>query len=147
MTFTSTSLSVAPRRFAFAFDPAYRMASIMFGVTPNRAWVQVGGEHLEVSFGPWRVRTPLDNLVGVQTSGDYQWFKTMGPARLSLADHGLTFATNRNQGVCIRFAEPVAGIDPMGTIRHPGLTVTVADPRGLVDALRQVLPVRNPSER
>ena len=35
---------------------------------------------------------------------------------------------NPDEGVCIRFAEPVRGMDPMGKIRHPGLTVTVAEP-------------------
>ena len=64
--------------------------------------------------------------------------KTIGPAHLSLADRGLTFATNRDEGVCIRFHEPVKGIDPLGVLRHPALTVTVDD----VDALVASLPTR-----
>ena len=57
--------------------------------------------------------------------------KTAGPARLSLADRGLTFATNPDAGLCIRFAEPVAAFDPFGRIRHPGITVTVERLDGL----------------
>jgi hypothetical protein len=37
--------------------------------------------------------------------------------------------------VLIRFDSPVRGIDPAGLIRHPELTVTVADIEGLVAAL------------
>jgi hypothetical protein len=63
--------------------------------------------------------------------------KVFGPPHLSIADRGLTFATNARRGVCIRFHHPVAGIEPLGVVRHPGLTVTVDDPEGLVDALSQ----------
>ena len=139
--------SATPRRFAFAFDPVYRMASMVFGVTPNRAWVQVDDDHLEARFGPWHVRTPLTNVVGTETSGPYKWFKTIGPAHLSFADHGLTFASNGDRGVCLRFAEPVRGIDPTGTLRHPGLTVTVADPEGLVRMLSGVSSARSDAEK
>jgi len=52
-----------------------------------------------------------------------------------VADRGLTFATNGERGLCIRFRDPVSGIEPTGHLRHPGLTVTVAD----VDALARVL--------
>jgi hypothetical protein len=46
-------------------------------------------------------------------------------------DRGITFATNGDGGLCIRFIEAVTGIDPFRLIRHPGLTVTVADLDGL----------------
>lgn len=147
MTDAVAPSSASPRRFVFAFDPAYRLASLPFGVTPNRAWVQVDDENLEVRFGLWRVRTPLHNVVDTETSGPYQRFKTMGPAHLSFADHGLTFASNSERGVCIRFADPVRGIDPFGTLRHPGLTVTVADPEGLVWALGKASPARSERQR
>lgn len=147
MTAAAAPSSASPRRFVFAFDAAYRLVSLPFGVTPNRAWVQIDDEHLEARFGPWYVRTPLTNVVGTESSGPYQWSKTIGPAHLSFADQGLTFATNGERGVCIRFAEPVTGIDPFGTVRHPGLTVTVADPEGLVGLLGRVSSARTESER
>lgn len=136
-----------PRRFPFAFDRRYQMAALPFGVTSNRAWLHLGEDQLEVRFGPWRVRTPLDNVVDTQITGPYQWFKTIGPAHLSLADRGLTFATNGDRGVCLSFARPVRGIDPLGMLRHPGLTVTVADPEGLVRALATTGEVRDQTER
>jgi hypothetical protein len=55
---------------------------------------------------------------------------------LSLADKGLTFASNGQRGVCMSFRRPVKGIDPAGVLRHPNLTVTVRDCEGLIEALR-----------
>ena len=53
-----------------------------------------------------------------------------GPPHLSLADRGITFATNRQRGLCIRLHRPHPAIDPLGLIRHPGVTVTVGDVDG-----------------
>lgn len=97
-------------------------------------------------FGPWVVRTPLTNVVDATVSGPYATAKTIGPAHLSFSDQGLTFATNGDRGVCLSFEQPVAGMDPLGLLRHPGLTVTVADPEALVDALRRESPVRTEVE-
>jgi hypothetical protein len=44
-------------------------------------------------------------------------------------------ATTTGKGVCIRFLKPVRGLEPLGVLRHPGLTVTPRDPDGLVEAL------------
>ena len=49
-------------RFPFRFDPAYRRLARPFGVTPERAWVEVGEEEFEARYGPWRVRTPMSNI-------------------------------------------------------------------------------------
>jgi hypothetical protein len=70
-------------------------------------------------------------------TGPYGFVKTAGPAHLSFADRGLTLATNGDRGLCIRFVEPVAGIDPWGRIRHPGVTVTVEHPDDLATAVHR----------
>ncbi len=75
------------------------------------------------------------NVIGWELSGPYAFAKTAGPARLSFADKGLTFATNHRAGVCLKFATPIRGIDPLGLIRHPGLTLTPADREGFVAAV------------
>lgn len=121
--------------FEFAFDPAYRAVALAFGVTPGRAGVAVEGGRLVARFGPWRLETDVDNVEGTEVSGPYRLLTTIGPAHLSLTDRGLTFASNRRQGLCIHFREPVPGIEPTGRLRHPGLTVTVADVHGLAAAL------------
>lgn len=124
------------RTFAFLFAGPYRPAALLFGVTPRTASVVLGGGRLRARFGPWHVETPLSNVTSARITGPYSFIKAAGPAHLSLADRGLTMATNGDSGVCIEFAEPVAGIEPLGLLRHPALTVTVADGAGLLDALR-----------
>lgn len=121
--------------FEFRFDPTYRRLAAPFGVRPSTCRVQVTDAQLDARFGPWRVRTPLANVSGSERTGPYTRPKTIGPAHLSMADRGITFATNPDAGLCIRFVEPVTGIDPFRLIRHPGLTVTVAD----IDGLAQLL--------
>ena len=123
------------RRFSFAFEPNYRRVDRAFGVTPASAWVELTDDTFHARFGPWRVRTDLANVAAARVTGPYSVPKTLGPAHLSFRDRGLTFATTSRQGVCVEFHRPVTGIDPLGLIRHPGLTVTVAEPAALVDEL------------
>lgn len=119
-------------RIPFDFDPRYRVASRLFGVTPSTAYVELGEDTFLARFGPWRVETERSNIRGAGVSGPYSVLKTIGPAHLSASDRGLTFATNDEAGACIEFREPVTGIDPFGLIKHPGLTLTVVDPEALV---------------
>jgi hypothetical protein len=126
---------MTPRRFDFRFTRPYRLAALPFGVAPSRCDVTVDGDALRVRFGWWRLETTLDNIDEVTVTGPYNFLKTAGPAHLSLADRGLTFATNGDRGVCAQFRTPVAGIDPVGVIRHPSLTVTVAQCDALAAAL------------
>ena len=125
-------------RFDFAFAPGYRATARVFGVRPATAWVDVSEERLEARFGPWRVSTPISNVVGAAITGPYAFLKTAGPARLAITDRGLTLATNGSRGVLITFARPVHGLDPIGLLRHPELTVTVRDTERLVDLLNQL---------
>ncbi len=125
------------RRFWFRFDPRYARLGRQFGVRPERAWVVVTEEDLQARFGRWRVRTPLDNVKSVELTGPYRFFKTAGPARLGVTDLGLTFATNGERGVLITFKKRVAGIEPIGLLRHGELTVTVAHPEELTQILRE----------
>jgi hypothetical protein len=53
----------------------------------------------------------------------------------------VTFATNRDAGPYIRFAEPVPAIDPPEKILHPGVTVTGEQ---VEDLQRQLTPLRAP---
>ena len=128
---------VSKRRFEFAFEPSYRVLAATFGITPRTAHVDIGDGAFDARFGPWRVTTPLSNIRAVEVTGPYRFIKTAGPARLAITDRGLTFATNNHRGVLVLFHSPVRGLDPLGLIRHPELTVTVADIGGLEDALSQ----------
>jgi hypothetical protein len=125
------------KRFAFRFTPPYQRAARLFGVTPAKAWVQIADGNLDAHFGPWRLRTPLVNIVAVEVTGPYAFLKTAGPPHLGITDRGLTFASNSERGVLMTFREPVPGIEPTGRLRHPELTVTVADVDGLASLLSE----------
>jgi hypothetical protein len=127
---------VDDRRFEFRFAMPYRLAGLPFGVTPSTCEVQVGGGRLLARFGPWHIQTARANIAVVSITGPYTFVKTAGPAHLSLADRGLTFATNSDRGVCLIMREPIPGIDPFGLLRHPNLTLTVADCDGLAYAVQ-----------
>jgi hypothetical protein len=124
-----------PDVFPFAFARAYRVPALLFGITPRTASVRVEDGELRVRYGPWRLRTPVGNITGGELTGDFAFLKTAGPPHLSFSDRGVTFATNGDRALCVEFREPVAGIDPTKTIKHPGATITVADPEALARAL------------
>lgn len=124
-------------RFDFLFAPTYRSAARVFGIKPSTAWVEVSDERLEARFGPWRVSTPINNVIDATITGPYAFLKTAGPARLAITDLGLTFASNGAQGVLITFARAVSGLDPLGLLRHPELTVTVRETARLAALLNR----------
>ncbi|MEV6518362.1 hypothetical protein AB0M37_21535 [Micromonospora chalcea] len=121
-------------RFPFRFDPAFRLPLALLRVRPATAWVDWGPDGLLVRFGPWLLRTTRDNVTGAELSGPYRWWRAIGP-HLSLADGGVTFGAGVAAGVCLRFAEPVPALAPGPWLRHPAVTVTVADPAALCDAV------------
>ena len=123
------------QRFPFAFSPAHRLAAAPFLVLPATTWVEVDEVHLRARFGVWTLDTPRSNVKEVSVTGGYSFLRSAGPAHLSFTDRGVTFATNAERGVCVRFHEPVRVLDPTGHLRHPGATFTVADPDALVTAL------------
>lgn len=125
------------REFEFLFEGRYRLPALIFGITPATARVLVTDDELLIRFGPWRLSTALSNITGTQVSTGFAWYRTAGPAHLSLTDRGVTFATNSRRGLCVSFLRPVRSIEPTGILRHPAATVTVADPDALATALRR----------
>lgn len=123
-------------RHPFHFSAAYRVAALPFGVTPRTAWLELQHGLFRVRFGPWRLHTELTNIDAVEASGGYAFIKTAGPAHLSLVDHGVTFASNADQGLCLTFKDSVRVAAPIGHWRCPGVTVTPADPNAVLDDLR-----------
>ncbi len=120
--------------FAFRFDPRFRPLLALLGVRPSTAWVRVDAADLAVRFGPWRLRTSRENIAGVEAGGPYRWWRAIGP-HLSGSDAGVTFGSTTAGGLCVRFTRPVPALLPGRWPRHPGMTVTVADPAALARAL------------
>ncbi|MEV4843315.1 hypothetical protein AB0K20_08875 [Micromonospora matsumotoense] len=122
------------QRFAFRFDPTFRVPLALLGIRPQTCVVLLDDEELVIRFGRWGLRTARANVVGAQQGGPYRWWRAVGP-HLSLADRGVTFGTGTTAGVCLRFGTPVPGLAPGRWLRHPAATVTVTDPAALLAAL------------
>ncbi|MEV6909134.1 hypothetical protein [Amycolatopsis sp. NPDC051071] len=133
-----------PRGYRFVVDP--RWAPVLAWLRPAtaRCGVRVDADGFTARFGPWTVRTGLDNIADARLTGPFRAWRAIGP-RLSLADRGLTFGTNTLLAVCVRFHHPVRGIDPFGLVRHPSLTVTVAEPQILARQLRAIADGSRPA--
>jgi hypothetical protein len=122
--------------FSFDFDTRFRVPLALLGVTPGRARVTLDSDRLVARYGFWSFETSFDNVTCVSRTGPYRWYTSIG-ARGSMVDRGLTFGTTPSGGVCVLLREPVPGLLPIETFRHPGLTVTVAEPDRFVDSLRR----------
>lgn len=123
-------------QFEFEFDPRFRPMLAAIGVTPGTAHVTLTPDRLVARFGPWTFDTPVANVREACRTGPYHWFKAIGP-RWSYADHGLTFGTTTRGGVCVLLREPVPGLTPLPAVRHPGITLTLAEPDRFVTAVLQ----------
>jgi hypothetical protein len=116
----------------------------LLGVRPTTSWVELDERELRARFGPWRFRTEVANIDRTCVTGPYgSTFKAIGP-HISLADQGLSFGTNTERGVCVLFRTPVASRETFGAVKHPGLTVTVADIEGLVASIGEVSGTAQP---
>lgn len=129
------AVPVTALHLPFAIDPRFLPVLLPLGVTATSgAHVDLDADRLLVRFGPWTLSTPVRNLAGAQVMGPFSAPKVIGP-HLSFADCGATFGTNTRRGVCIRFHRPVPGLEPLGALRHPAVTVTVQDPDLLAAAV------------
>src|SRR4051794_21943576 len=120
--------------FRCAID--YKLAPfwLPFGVRPSTDGVRLTDDgQFVATYGFLRVETPHDNVGEAHITTGYRWWTAAG-ARLSLVDDGLTFGTNARRGVCIHFDTKVPS--RLRRSGHSALTVTVADPDGLVAALK-----------
>ena len=144
-TGTRPAMSADSGQFELAFDRRFRLPLAALGITPATAHVSISADLLVACFGPWTCHTTPANVRQVCVTGPYRAYRAIGP-RLSLADHGLTFGTTIRRGVCLLFDEPVTGIDPFGVIRHPGLTLTVAEPERFAATVRGYAGLPGPPE-
>ena len=126
-------------RYSFAFDPRFARLLRLLGVRPERAYVEIADGNLEARFGPWLVTTPLANVEHSSVTGPHRRLRAIGP-RFSPSTRSLTFGSNADRTVRIAFRRPVPGMEPLGIVKHPSLSVSVADPEQLqrhLDALSE----------
>ena len=119
--------------FGYAIDKRYLPVLLPLLLWPAKDGVLITDQGCFVAtFGPFKVATELSNITGAHITRNYRWWTAVG-VRMSRADDGLTFGTNRNAGVCVHFGEKVSS--PLRRSGHSALTVTVADLQGLTTAL------------
>jgi hypothetical protein len=127
---------MAHRFFPYDFDLRFLLIWRAFGVKPDEDGVTITDEgRLVATYGRVRVDTSLANVKTATNTGPYRWWKAVG-LRASAVDSGITFGTTPRSGVCLLFDEPIPQVVPPRP-SHAGLTVTVADPDGLVRAVGQ----------
>jgi len=133
---TDRTWAPGAEQFEMAFDARFRIALAGAGITPATAHVTLSQDRLVACFGPWDCHTTPANVREVSVTGPYRWYRAVG-VRLSLADRGLTFGSSVTAGVCLQFRHPVHGLDPLGLLSHPNLTLTVAEPERFAAAVRR----------
>ena len=122
--------------FPFQVPPTYAPLLLAWGVTNNRATVEVDERRLRARFGFFRVETQKANVAEATVrDGPFNPLKAVG-VRYSFEDRSITFGSNTGPMVEIRFREPVT-VRPPGLTRHRALWVSVADPDGLCRVLEQ----------
>ena len=119
--------------FGYAIDKRYLPVLVPFLLRPGKDGVTLTDEGgLVATFGIVKITTSLSNVSGAHITRNYRWWTSCG-VRMSRADDGLTFGTNREAGVCIHFAEKVPS--RLRKSGHSALTVTVADLEALTTSL------------
>ncbi|HEX8970392.1 hypothetical protein [Oryzihumus sp.] len=121
-------------QFGFDFDPRFRLVLAAVGATPTTSHVTVAPERVLAFLGPWSVSMHPQDIRDVTVTGPYHWYRGIG-VRLSVSDRGLTFGTTYARGVCLTFHTPVRG--PLPLLRHPNLTLTVAEPERFAASVRR----------
>jgi hypothetical protein len=102
---------------------------LLFGVRSENAWVVLSDE-LDASFGRFRCRTPVSNIVRWSIEGPWRAITALG-VRRSIRHADITFGGSPRGGVRVDFREP-----PQLAIFHPpALYLTVADLDGFAAAL------------
>ncbi|MGQ0623781.1 MAG: hypothetical protein ACT4PP_03880 [Sporichthyaceae bacterium] len=90
------------------------------GGASRTALAEIDAHELRARFGPWTVHTPLTNIKAVTVNSPYSRLKTAGPARLSVADRGLTMATTAQ----------VVGAEARGALLPAPLALAAGDAAG-----------------
>jgi hypothetical protein len=128
-----TSQDEQSRYFPYRYDPRLAQMWLPFRPWPGKQGVTLTDDTFVARYGPFHVEAPLSTVRDAHVTGPYRWWTAVGP-RLSMVDDGLTFGTNAHAGVCIHFEPRIRRA--LGLRDHSALTVTVADTKGLVAAIK-----------
>ena len=125
--------SLSIEQFEFAFDSQFRPFLALIGVTSGTAHVTLTAERSWRASGRGRAK-PDRQCARRVPHGPYHWYKAIG--RGSFVDRGHLW--HNDSRWCLRVvARPVPGLTPVGPLRHPGITLTLAEPERFVASLRR----------
>jgi hypothetical protein len=133
MTSQKPSEDKRARHFPYRYDPRLAPLWLPFRWRGDQGVTLTEDGRFVARYGPFRAEAPLSHVRDARVAGPYRWWTAVGP-RLSFVDDGLTFGTNAAAGVCIHFDPPIPRV--IGFKDHSAMTVTVADPEALAEALK-----------
>jgi hypothetical protein len=103
---------------------------VLFGVSPDRAWVSIADGTVTARFGRSELRVPLADIIRWRIEGPWLWITAIG-IRRSVRHADVSFAGSPRGGVRMDFRSPVR----WGLLRVPALYVGVEDLEGFAAAL------------
>lgn len=121
-----------PTHFPYRLDQRWAPLFWLLGVGEEDGVTLTRDGQLHATYGRFEVRTPLDNVEGTEVTGPHRWYTAVG-LRLSFTDDGLTFGTNHELGLSIRFRRKIPSV--IGPRDHSTLWVSVRDPESLARAI------------
>jgi hypothetical protein len=127
----STPPITQPQRFPIRVGKRSRPLLLLFGVRGHNAFVDFG-DNVAVTFGFFRFRTTLSNVVSWRIEGPWLWVTAIG-VRMSIRHRDVSFDGSHLGGVRLDFRERVR----WGPINVPAIYVTVEDLDGFSAALSE----------
>jgi hypothetical protein len=124
-------LSAAAKRFPIRVGRNSRPLLLLFGVRGGNAYIDLDND-VAVSFGFFRFRTPLSNVISWRIEGPWLWITAIG-VRMSIRHRDVSFDGSHLGGVRLDFGERVR----WGPINVPAIYVTVEDLDGFAGALTE----------
>jgi hypothetical protein len=122
---------MADAHYPIRIDPRFRWLIRLWGVTPERAYVDVSDE-LDARFGRFRFRVPIADIVRWRIEGPFRWITALG-VRRSIRGGDVTFGGSAHGGVRVDFRTPVR----WGRLHVPALYLTADDLEGLAAELER----------
>jgi hypothetical protein len=120
-------------RFPIRIEPRFALfLGIVFGATPERAWVELTDDQLTARYGRWEFRVPVEHISRWRVEGPWRAITAIG-VRRSIRHGDFTFAGSARGGVRLDFHSPVHWL----IFRVPALYVGVDDLEGFAASLSE----------
>jgi hypothetical protein len=94
-------------RYPIRIGPRSRLLlRVAFGVTPDRAWAEIGDGMVRVRFGRFELAVAIASVVRWRIEGPWAWITAIG-IRRSIRHGDVSFAGSPRGGVRLDFRAPV----------------------------------------